>query len=44
MKIIYNNTIYTKESKSDDLTGLYYLVLWKSYLEEQNTWKLLLAI
>ena len=26
------------------LPGLYYLVLWKSYPEEKNTWELILVI
>ena len=36
MKAIRNNTIYA--TKADGyLPGLYYLVPWKSYSEEENT-------
>ncbi len=35
---IRDNKIYAKESDSGHhLPGLYYLVLWKSYPEEENT-------
>ena len=33
---IWDSTIYAKES-TGQLPGLYYLVSWKSYLEEENT-------
>ncbi len=39
VKAICNNKSYAKELDSDHLPGLYYLVLWKSYLEEENTWE-----
>lgn len=35
---IWNSIIYTRESKCH-LQGLYYLILWKSYLKEKNTWE-----
>ena len=28
-----------KESESGHLPGFYYLIAWKRYLEEENTWK-----
>lgn len=31
--------IYAKESKADHLPRFYYLVLWKSYSKEKNTWE-----
>ena len=43
-KAIWNNTVYTKESKSDYLQELYYLVFWKRYLKEKNILELVLAI
>lgn len=42
---ICNKKIHTKESDSGYyLIDLYHLVLWKSYLEEENTGELILAI
>ena len=32
----WDNVVYTKKSKSSHLPGLYYLVSWKEYLEEDN--------
>ena len=40
---IWNSAVYARES-AKQLPGLYYLVLWKSYPEKENTWKLALAI
>ena len=40
LEAIWDSAIYVKESKSDHLPDLYYLVLWKRYLEEENTWEL----
>ena len=37
VKEIWNSAIYARESKSGHLLGLYYLVSWKKYLEEENT-------
>ena len=36
VEVIWNSAIYTKESESGYFLGLYYLVFWKSYLEEKN--------
>ena len=41
---IRDNAVYIKESTIGQLPGLYYLVLWKGYLEEKNIWKLVSAI
>ena len=38
VEVIQDNAIYARESKSSHLPGLYYLVSWKKYLEEENTW------
>ena len=40
---IWDSAVYAKES-AGQLPGLYYLVLWKSYLEKENTWEPALAI
>ena len=34
---IQDSAVYTRESESH-LPGLYYLVSWKGYSEEENTW------
>ena len=39
VEIIQNSAIYARESELGHLLGLYYLVSWKRYLEEKNTWK-----
>ena len=36
---IQDNAIYTKESTISQLPRLYYLVSWKGYPEEENTWE-----
>ena len=40
---IQDSTVYAKESVGQR-PGLYYLVLWKSYPEKENTWEPALAI
>ena len=44
MEAIFNSVVYARESKSGYLPDLYYLVFWKNYLEEENTWKPYLAV
>ena len=44
VEVIWDSAIYARESKSDHLPGFYYLVSWKGYLEEENTWKPVLAV
>lgn len=39
VKAICDSAIYAKESESDHLLGLYYLVAWKGSPEEENTWE-----
>ena len=36
---IRDSAVYAKESATGQLLGLYYLVSWKSYPEEKNTWE-----
>ena len=38
VKAIRDSTVYARES-AGYLPGLYYLVSWKGYLEEENTWE-----
>ena len=38
VEAIYNSTVYAREL-ADHLPGLYYLISWKGYLEEKNTWE-----
>ena len=38
IEAIQDSAVYTKEGDRH-LPGLYYLVAWKSYLEEKNTWE-----
>ena len=40
---IWDSVVYARES-ARQLPGLYYLVLWKSYPEEENTWEPALAV
>ena len=36
---IWDSAVYAKESTTGHLPGLYYLVSWKGYPEEKNTWE-----
>ena len=38
VEAIQDSAVYTKEADGH-LSGLYYLVAWKSYPEKKNTWK-----
>ena len=38
VEAIWDSAVYAKESESGQLPGLYYLVSWKGYPEEENTW------
>ena len=39
VEAIQNRTVYAKKSEGGHLPGIYYLVSWKSYPEEENTWE-----
>ena len=41
---ICNSAVYARESETGHLLGLYYLVSWKGYPEDKNTWKLASAV
>ena len=41
---IRDSAVYAKDSTTGQLSGLYYLVLWKGYLEEKITWEPVSAI
>ena len=43
IKTIQDSTVYGKEVDRP-LLGLYYLITWKKYPKEENTWKLFLAV
>ncbi len=43
-EVIIDSAIYGQQTNSNQMPGLYYLVLWKGYLEEENTWKPSLAV
>lgn len=44
VEAIWDNTIYANKLESGYLPGLYYLIVWKSYPKEENTWKPLFAV
>ena len=44
VEAIWDSAVYAKESESGHLPELYYLVSWKSYLEEENTPELTSAV
>ena len=44
VEAIWESAIYVRKSESGHLPGLYYLVSWKRYPEEENTWELALAV
>ena len=37
VEAIQDSDVYTSKSESGQLPGLYYLIAWKGYLEEENT-------
>ena len=39
VEAIRDSKVYARESELGHLPGFYYLVLWKRYPEEENTWE-----
>ena len=39
VEAIWDSAVYARESKSGHLPGLYNLISWKGYPEEENTWE-----
>ena len=39
VEAIRDSAVYARESESGHLLGFYYLVSWKRYPEEENTWE-----
>ena len=44
IEAIWNSAVYIIELEWGHLPGLYYLVAWKSYPEEEKTWDPVLAV
>ena len=44
VEAIWDSAVYANKSESGHLPRLYYLVVWKSYPEEENTWEPLSAV
>ena len=44
VEAIWDSAVYAKESELGHLPGLYYLVSWKEYLKEENTWEPALVV
>ena len=44
VEAICDSAVYANKSKSSYLPSLYYLVTWKGYSKEENTWEPLSAV
>ena len=44
VEAIWDSAIYAKKLEAGHLPGLYYLILWKGYPKEENTWEPTLAV
>ncbi len=43
VKVIINSAVYDQQA-NNQMSSLYYLILWKGYSEEENTWEPSLAV
>ena len=43
VKAIIDSTVYDQQA-DDEISGLYYLILWMGYPKKENTWEPLLAV
>ena len=44
VEAIWDSAVYVRKSELGHLSGFYYLVSWKGYPEEENTWELASAV
>ncbi len=44
VKAIINSAVYSQQANNNQISGFYYLVLWKGYPKEENTWEPSLAV
>ena len=44
VEVIQDSTVYARELVAGHLPGLYYLISWKGYSEEENNWESALAV
>ena len=44
VEAIWNSAVYANKLELGHLPGLYYLIAWKGYPKEENTWELLSAV
>ena len=44
VEAIWNSAVYAMELESGHLPGPYYLVAWRGYSKEENTWEPVLAV
>ncbi len=44
IKAIIDSMVYGQQANSNQMPDLYYLILWKRYPEEENTWEHLSAV